>query len=55
MEVSTGAAAVSTGASFTAVTLIDAVSVAVENGLVPPGLEASTFAPALPAVWSQAR
>ena len=37
MALSVGAASASTGASFTALTVTDAVSVAVEYALVPPG------------------
>ena len=40
-----GAAGVSTGASLTAVTVIRAVSVAVENAVIPPLVLVSTFVP----------
>ena len=43
------------GASLTAVTVIDAVSVAVLKAVVPPFVLTSTLVPALPLVWSQAR
>ena len=45
----------STGASLTAVTVRLAVSVAVENAVVPPLLVVSASVPLLPLVWSQAR
>ena len=48
-------AGVSTGASFRLDTVIEAVSDARENALEPPLVLVSTFAPATPAVWSQAR
>jgi hypothetical protein len=44
-----------TGASFTAVTVITATSVTLENAVVPPLLEASARLPLLPLVRSQAR
>ena len=47
-----------TGASLTAVTTTDAVSVPVENAEVPPKLVASSLVPwppCVPLVWSQAR
>ena len=45
----------STGAAFTAFTVMSAVSVAVENAVVPPFVVVSTLLPAVPNVWSQAR
>ncbi len=45
----------STGASFTAETVIEATSVAVLNAVVLPFVDASTLLPAAPLVWSQAR
>src|SRR5262249_25693916 len=44
-----------TGASLTAVTLIDEVAVAVLKAVTPPFVEASTLLPDVPLVWSQAR
>ena len=38
------------GASFTAVTFIEAISVAVEKAVVPPLVEASTLVPKVPVV-----
>ena len=45
----------STGASLTAVTVRLAVSVAVENAVMPPLLVVSASVPLPPLVWSQAR
>ena len=53
--VNIGAAGVSIGASLTAVTVIDAVSVAVENAVVPPFVDASTLVPCVPLARSHAR
>ncbi len=50
-----GAMATSTGASLTAVTAIEAVSVALLNAVDPPWTLASMSAPALPIVRSHAR
>ena len=47
--------AFSTGASFTAFTVIAAVAAAVENGVVPPTLVVLTLLPAVPVVLSHAR
>ena len=48
--------AVSTGASFTDVTVMVAVSEAVLNAVVPPlPLAVDRMEPAAPEVWSQAR
>ncbi len=44
-----------TGAMFVLLTVIDAVSVAVENAVVPPLLVVSAVEPAVPLVWSHAR
>jgi len=44
-----------TGASFTALTTIRAVSVAVLKAVVPPLVEVLAVSPLLPLVWSQAR
>ena len=46
---------VPSGASLTAVTVMPALAVAVENALVAPLVVVSAVAPALPLVWSQAR
>src|SRR5262245_36923416 len=45
----------STGASFTALMVMLAVSVAAENAVAPPLVVVSTLLPAPPLVWSQAR
>ena len=52
---SDGVAGVRAGASLTAVTVMEAVSVAVEKAVVPPLVLASTLVPADPVVWSHAR
>ena len=49
------AAALSTGASLTAVTTMLAVSVAVEKAVVPPLVMVEALPPPVPLVWSQAR
>ena len=46
---------VMTGASLIAVTATSITSVALENAVLPPLLLASTWVPALPLAWSQAR
>ena len=46
---------VMTGASFTSVTTMVAVAVEVLNAVLPPFTEASSWLPAAPVVWSQAR
>ena len=51
----TVAPSVIVGASFTAVTVIDAVSVAVLKAVLPPVVLTSTVLPAEPVLWSQAR
>ena len=43
------------GASLTAVTVIDAVSLAALKAVVPPLVRTSTLVPRVPVVWSQAR
>ena len=43
------------GKSLTAVTVIDAVSEAVLNAVLPPFVLTSTLLPTAPDVWSQAR
>ncbi len=43
-----------TGASFTAVTVIVAVSVLLENAVLRPFVVTSAVAPAVPLVWSHA-
>ncbi len=48
MLVKEGVAGVSTGASLTAVTVMETVSVAVLKAVVPPLVLASTLVPALP-------
>ncbi len=52
---STGETGTSTGASATALTAIEAVSVPMLNALVPPPRLASARLPAVPLAWSQAR
>lgn len=49
------AAPVATGASLTALTIRETVSVAREKADVPPLVAVETFEPALPEVWSYAR
>ena len=51
----TVAPSVIVGASFTAVTVIDAVSVAVLKAVLPPVVLTSTVLPAEPVLWSHAR
>src|SRR5256885_305294 len=48
-------APLSTGASLTLVTVRLDVAVAVLRAVVPPFVEASTFVPCVPLVWSQAQ
>ena len=43
------------GASLTAVTVMPAVAVALENALLPPLVLVLAVLPAVPLVWSQAR
>ena len=43
------------GASLTALTVIEALSVAAEKAVLPPLTEVSTLLPAVPLTWSQAR
>src|SRR5262249_9133003 len=50
-----GLAPANTGASFTLVTVIEAVAVAGLNAVVLPAVVVSTFVPAVPVVWSQAQ
>ena len=45
----------STGASFTAVIVMDAVSLAAENGVAPPLTDTSTLLPSVSELWSQTR
>jgi len=47
-------ATAATGASFTAVTVIVAVSVLLENAVLRPFVVTSAVAPAVPLVWSHA-
>ena len=54
-DVIAGLAAVSTGASLAFETTIEAVSDESENAVAPPLALVSTFDPAVPDVWSQAR
>ena len=46
---------IKTGASLSAFTVMEAVSVAKEKAVVPPLLEASAVVPLVPVDWSQAR
>jgi hypothetical protein len=48
-------AAVSTGASFTAFTVMLLLTVALLNAVVPPFVVVSAVLPAVPLVWSHAR
>ena len=55
IEFKVGAAGVSTGASFTGLTVIELLNAAPLKAVLPPLLLVSAVPPAVPLVWSQAR